>query len=94
MRIAANLSMNVSDVWTAAINNPRIKKAPDSNNRGFAVGIMFHYEDQPSVVYIEFRVVQFGFPGGGKTDQYLFVGTNKLPLADSIRGDLLRQTRT
>jgi hypothetical protein len=44
MRIAANLSMTMTDVWNAARNNPKIKTAP-INRGGFAVGITFYYDD-------------------------------------------------
>lgn len=44
MRIAANLSMTMTDVWNAAKDNPKIKTA-SINRRGFAVGITFYYDD-------------------------------------------------
>jgi hypothetical protein len=44
MRIAANLSMTMTDVWNAATNSSKIKTQPIFRG-GFAVGIMFYYDD-------------------------------------------------
>jgi len=47
MHLAAALSMTLSDVWNAAVDNPKIRKIPIVGQRGFAVGVKFQYDDAP-----------------------------------------------
>ena len=45
MHLAAALSMTLSDVWTAAVDNPKVRKIPIVGQRGFAVGVKFQYDE-------------------------------------------------